>query len=191
MGIAGWTLYLLFCSRKQCTLQTIEQHIYRMTGIFYGSTTGCTENVANAIAQQLGVGAKDIYNVGTTDANKVLDYDTLLLGSSTWGCGDLQDDWYDFLDTLSSLDLTGKRVGIFGCGDSDSYSDTFCGAIAQIYDGLQNTGCTFIGAFEPADYNVTDSDVCRDGKFVGLAIDEGDDEGKNQARIEAWCNLVK
>lgn len=162
-----------------------------MTGIFYGSTTGCTENVANAIAQQLGVEAKDIYNVGTTDANKALDYDTLLLGSSTWGCGDLQDDWYDFLDTLSSLDLTGKRVGIFGCGDSDSYSDTFCGAIAQIYDALQNTGCNFIGAFEPTDYNVTDSDVCRDGKFVGLAIDEGDDDGKNQARIEAWCNLVK
>ena len=162
-----------------------------MTGIFYGSTTGCTKNVANAIAQQLGVEAKDIYNVGTTDANKALDYDTLLLGSSTWGCGDLQDDWYDFLDTLSSLDLTGKRVGIFGCGDSDSYSDTFCGAIAQIYDGLQNTGCTFIGAFEPTGYNVTDSDVCRDGKFVGLAIDEGDDEGKNQARIEAWCSLVK
>ena len=53
------------------------------------------------------------------------------------------------------------------------------------------TGCTFIGAFEPTDYNVTDSDVCRDGKFVGLAIDEGDDDGKNQARIEAWCNLVK
>lgn len=107
-----------------------------MTGIFYGSTTGCTENVANAIAQQLGVEAKDIYNVGTTDANKALDYDTLLLGSSTWGCGDLQDDWYDFLDTLSSLDLTGKRVGIFGCGDSDSYSDPSAAPLLKF-----TTGC--------------------------------------------------
>ena len=162
-----------------------------MIGIFYGSTTGCTEDVANAIAQHLGVDAADIHNVGTTDATEALKYDTLLLGSSTWGSGDLQDDWYDFLDTLSSQDLSGKRVGIFGCGDSDSYGDTFCGAIAQIYDALQTTGCTFVGSYEPTDYNVTDSDVCRNGVFVGLAIDACDDDAKNQARIEHWCELVK
>ena len=34
-----------------------------MIGIFYGSTTGCTEEVANSIAQQLGVDAADIHNV--------------------------------------------------------------------------------------------------------------------------------
>lgn len=162
-----------------------------MTGIFFGSTTGNTEEVANQIAQTLGVDAADVHNVGSTSADVALNYDKLLLGSSTWGCGDLQDDWYDFLDALSTLNLSGKEVGIFGCGDSDSYGDTFCGAIAQIYDGLQNSGCTFIGAYEPTDYNVTDSDVCRDGKFVGLAIDESDDDDKNQARLAAWCELVK
>lgn len=160
------------------------------TGIFFGSTTGNTESVAQEIAQTLGVDAADIHNVGTTDVAEVANYDTILLGSSTWGCGDLQDDWYDFLDALAALDLSGKRVGLFGCGDSDSYSDTFCGALGQIYDGLQNTGCTFVGAYEPVDYNVTDSDVCRGGKFVGLAIDESDSEDKNHARLEAWCNLV-
>ena len=159
--------------------------------IFYGSTTGCTEQAANTIAQILGVDGTHIYNVGETSANEVENFDTILLGSSTWGCGDLQDDWYDFLDVLSAIDLTGKKVGIFGCGDSESYSDTFCGAIAQIYDGLQNTGCTFIGVYEPTDYNVTDSDVCRNGEFVGLAIDESDASNKNQARIENWCELIK
>ena len=161
------------------------------TGIFYGSTTGCTEDAANQIAQTLGIDAADIHNVGSTSADTVLDYDTLLLGSSTWGCGDLQDDWYDFLSALQDLDLSGKKVGLFGCGDSDSYSDTFCGALGQLYDGLQSTGCTFVGSFEPTDYNVVDSDVCRDGQFVGLAIDESDSDDKNQARIQAWCQLVK
>lgn len=103
----------------------------------------------------------------------------------------LQDDWYDFLEGLAGLDLTGKKVGLFGCGDSDSYGDTFCGALGQIYDGLANTGCTFVGAFEPTDYNVTDSDVCRDGKFIGLAIDEASDDATNGARMDAWCELVK
>ena len=169
----------------------LQRNIKLMTtGIFFGSTTGNTESVAQEIAQTLGIDAADIHNVGTTDASEVQNYDTILLGSSTWGCGDLQDDWYDFLDALSALDLSGKRVGLFGCGDSDSYSDTFCGALGQIFDGLQSTGCTFVGAYEPTDYNVTDSDVCRGGKFVGLAIDESDSEDKNHARLEAWCKLV-
>ena len=162
-----------------------------MTGIFYGSTTGCTEQLANTLAQTLGIAANDIHNVGTTAATEVAPYDTLLLGSSTWGCGDLQDDWYDFIDALSATDLTGKKVALFGCGDSDSYPDTFCGAIAQIYDALQNTNCTFIGTYAPTDYNVTDSDVCRDGLFVGLAIDESDSDDKNQARIATWCEAIK
>ena len=176
---------------KQISLILKNQQTTMKTGIFYGSTTGCTEGVANEIAEVLGIDAADIHNVGEASANDAAAYDTLLLGSSTWGCGDLQDDWYDFLEQLQAADLSGKRVALFGCGDSDSYPDTFCGALGQLYDGLQGTGCAFIGSFEPADYNVTDSDVCRDGQFVGLAIDEADSDDKNRARLEAWCQLVK
>lgn len=161
-----------------------------MTGIFYGSTTGNTEQLANDIAAQLGISQDNIHNVGSTDASAVAAYDTLLLGSSTWGAGDLQDDWYDFLDSLKSQDLTGKKVGLFGCGDSGSYPDTFCGALAEIHDALTDTGCTFVGAYAPTDYDVTDSPVCQGGKFVGLAIDESDPD-KTDARVAAWCELVK
>ena len=34
-----------------------------MTGIFFGSTTGTTESVANQIAQELGISSTDIHNV--------------------------------------------------------------------------------------------------------------------------------
>lgn len=162
-----------------------------MTGIFYGSTTGNTENAANEIASILGIDSADIHNVGQSSADETEAYDTLLLGSSTWGCGDLQDDWYDFLDALKEKDLSGKRVGLFGCGDEASYPDTFCGAMAQIYDALEGTGCTFVGAYEPTDYDEIESDVCRDGKLIGLAINESDSEDKNSARLQAWCELVK
>ena len=37
-------------------------------GIFYGSTTGTTESVAEQIASHLGVGSSEVYNVGNTDA---------------------------------------------------------------------------------------------------------------------------
>ena len=56
-----------------------------MIGIYYGSSTGNTEAAANDIAAALGVDAANIHNVGDTDASTVADYDTLLLGSSTWG----------------------------------------------------------------------------------------------------------
>lgn len=162
-----------------------------MTGIFYGSTTGNTETAANEIASVLGVDSADVHNVGDSSADDTDAYDLLLLGSASYGEGDLQDDWYDFLDALKEKDLSGKKVGLFGCGDSGSNPDTFCGALGKIYDGLQDTGCTFIGAYEPKDYDVTDSDVCRDGKFVGLALDGADSDDKNADRLKAWCELLK
>ena len=86
----------------------------------------------------------------------------------------MQDDWYSFLDALKAKDLAGKKVAIFGCGDSGSYPDTFCDAVGLIYDGLQDTGCTFVGSYAPAGYGSIASLIVRDGKFVGLAIDESD-----------------
>ena len=161
-----------------------------MTGIFYGSSTGTTESVAQDIAQQLGVDAANIHNVADASADDVDQYDMLILGSSTWGCGELQDDWYDFLEDLKGKDLSGKKVALFGCGDGSSYPDTFCDAIGLLYEGLQGTGCTFVGDYEPEGYDVTTSLVCNDGRFVGLAIDEGNPDATDD-RIATWCANLK
>ena len=58
-----------------------------MTGIFFGSTTGSTEAAAAKIAERLGIAPPDVHNVADTPAEKVKEYDLLLLGSSTWGAG--------------------------------------------------------------------------------------------------------
>ena len=112
-------------------------------------------------------------------------YDTLLLGSSTWGSGDLQDDWYDFLDALKAQDLAGKKIALFGCGDSDGYPDTFVGALAQIYDALADSGATFVGQVDGDGYGSTDTDSFRDGKFVGLPLDDADTDS-HASRIADW-----
>lgn len=101
-------------------------------GIFYGSTTGTTEQIANIIANKLGSEETDVYDVSKTAPSKVGDYDVILLGASTWGDGDLQDDMHDFLDGLAALDLSKKYVGLFGCGD-ESMSNTFCNAVGEMY----------------------------------------------------------
>lgn len=86
-------------------------------GIFFGSSTGTTEEVAHKIAGLLKIDSADVHNVATTAPDAVADYEVLLLGSSTWGSGELQDDWYDFLTGLEALDLKGKKIAIFGLGD--------------------------------------------------------------------------
>ena len=160
-----------------------------MRVIVYGSSMGNTEDAAKLISEGLGL-ENELLNVADVDAAKLNSFDKLILGTSTWGSGDLQDDWYDFLDNLKAQDLAGKKIGLFGCGDSDSYGDSFCGALAQIYDALQDSGATFVGAYEPEDYQVTDSEINRDGKFIGLALDAAD-EDKNPERIAKWVELVK
>lgn len=156
------------------------------TAIIYGSTTGTTEDIAGRIASKLNIAQGDIYEISKVTADTVAGYDTLLLGSSTWGSGDLQDDWYDGIETLKGADLAGKKIGLFGCGDSSSYSDTFCSALGTIYNDLKDSGATFVGSVDPSDYTFDGSDAVVDGQFVGLPIDEVNESDKTDERISNW-----
>ena len=117
----------------------------KTTGIFFGSSTGMTENIAHIVADKLGIAASDVHNVEALSVDLISGYDVLLLGSSTWGDGELQDDWYDALKKMKTADLSGKEIALFGCGDSESYGDTFCDATRTIYQyrfSTFRTNCT-------------------------------------------------
>lgn len=161
-----------------------------MTGIFFGSTTGSTEAAAAKIAERLGIAPSDVHNVADTPAEKVKEYDLLLLGSSTWGAGELQDDWSVFLPRLKEVDLSGRRVALFGCGDAGVYGDTFCDAMAEIRDGLASSGCLFVGELEASEYEGCCSRICQDGKVIGWAIDESASEAENEMRMELWVAAI-
>ena len=160
-------------------------------GVFYGSTTGTTEDLARRIAEKLDVPSADVFDVSKLTEALVNEYDVLVLGSSTWGAGELQDDWYDFLPKIKKLDLSGKLVGLFGCGDSSSFSDTFCDAIGTIYNDLKATGCKFVGSMDTSSYTYDDSTAVVDGKFVGLALDEMNEDDQTPVRIDAWIESLK
>lgn len=97
-----------------------------------------------------------------------------------------QDDWYDGLDVVKNADLSGKTVAIFGCGDSASYGDTFCGAMKELYDAAKAAGANVIGAVSTEGYTFDDSDAVVDGQFVGLALDDINEDDKTDSRIDAW-----
>ena len=118
----------------------------KKTGIFYGSATGTTADVAQRIASRLDIADADIHNVADTAPDKLGNYDVLILGSSTWGNGELEDDWYDFADGAAALDLSGKKIALFGCGD-ETMSDTFCNAVGEPFSRFKKTGAAFIAGF--------------------------------------------
>ena len=159
-------------------------------GIFYGSTTGTTKEIAHKIAENLGVADTDIYDTASTPPSQTAPYDVLIRGASTWGAGDLQEDMDTFLDGLQSIDLSNKMVAIFGCGD-ESMSDTFCNSVGEIYHRLHDTHAEFFAPFKNDGYTYDHSDSDVNGMIVGLCIDNVNHPEETDARIKEWCADIK
>ncbi len=160
-------------------------------GIFYGTSSGNTEEVAQLIGKKLGIAEENIHDIYKSKASP-LDYEVLLLGSSSTGAGDMQDDWETFLESLQKMDLSGKKVALFSCGDSATFSDTFCGAMGLIYEGLKKSGCTFIGTGVSTDgYTFDDSEALVGDSFVGLPLDPDNESDLTEERIDAWLEKLK
>lgn len=158
--------------------------------IYYGSTTGTCEAIASLIAKELNVDSNNVHNVTEMTCEELESSDVILLGSSTWGCGDLQDDWYNGIEILKKAHLTGKQVGLFSCGDGETYGDTFCEALTHLRDALSDSGCTFIGKVPAADYTFISSTAVEEDHFIGLAIDDVNESDKTEARIASWTKQI-
>lgn len=181
-------------NKVECRLFYICKHshtaIMKKTGIFYGSATGTTAEIANRIAGLLGVADADVHNVADTAPSKLADYELLVLGSSTWGNGDLEDDWYDFADGAQALDLKGKEIALFGCGD-ETMADTFCNAVGALYEKFKPTGATFVGEFPAADYHYEHSSAQDGDTMRGLVLDEVNHPEFSDRRLRQWTDLLK
>lgn len=151
--------------------------------VVYGSDNGTTRAVATKIATKLGGKALNITSAKAADFE---DCDLLVLGAPTYGIGNLQTDWDDRLDVLKGANLSGKKVALFGLGDQASYPDTFVDAMGVLYDTVIEKGATVVGATPTSGYDFTASLAARDGKFVGLALDEDGQQGKSEQRITSW-----
>jgi flavodoxin I len=164
--------------------------IMRNIAIIYGSSTDNTKNVALKIAQKLSG-----ENVLLTDVSKVkfgdlANYPNIILGTSTWGLGDLQDDWDSRISELQSVDLTGKTLAFFGLGDSSSYSDTFTDGMGLLYEAVSRKGVKAVGEVSTEGYSFDSSKAVKNGKFVGVAIDEDNESDLTEQRIDAWLASI-
>ncbi|AWK62463.1 flavodoxin FldA [Helicobacter cinaedi PAGU611] len=160
----------------------------KKVGLFYGSDGGVTQEVAQKVADKLG--DCQMFDVASCSAEDIAGFDNLILATPTYGSGDLQDDWDSFLSSLDESAFSGKTIALLGLGDQDIYSDTFCNGIAHIYKKVSKQG-KIVGQTSTDGYTFDDSEAVVDGKFVGLVIDEVNQEENTEQRIAAWIDSLK
>ena len=69
-------------------------------GIFFGSDTGNTENIAKMLQERLGADNAEVHDIAKSSQEDIEAFDILLLGIPTWYYGEAQCDWDDFFPTL-------------------------------------------------------------------------------------------
>lgn len=160
-------------------------------GIFYGSSTGVTAKIARQLATLLNVSQNDVHDIADIAPSALGEYEIILLGSSTWGAGEMQKDWMDFSKALEAMDLKGKTIAVFGTGN-EKMAVTFCNAVGRIYDIAAKTGAKMIGEFNSDGYTfrkslakIEDSDLMK-----GLVIDQGNEPRLTDKRLEEWTKII-
>ena len=159
-------------------------------GIFFGSTTGNTERIADILSDYFHENCQVNYieNFNQSHINK---YDLLIFGISTWNVGELESTWEDFFPSLENFDFTGQLVAIYGLGDQANYPDTFQDAMGILYNKLQQKNALIIGHWETEGYIFNESLGKVNDKFVGLALDEDNQAEKTEERIIKWIDQLK
>ncbi|MDR4888004.1 flavodoxin [Fredinandcohnia sp. QZ13] len=132
--------------------------------LVYASMSGNTELMATYIAE--GVKEKgiqlDVKECFEIDPEELVNYDGIIIGSYTWGEGELPDELLDFYDEMDHLDFYLKKSAVFGSG-STLYSN-YGGAVDLLVEKLKQNGADVI--VEPLKIELTptekDEIVCKE-----------------------------
>ncbi|AEW44435.1 flavodoxin 1 [Serratia symbiotica str. 'Cinara cedri'] len=164
-------------------------------GIFFGSDTGNTENIAKMIhvilQTQFHNGISKVYDIAKSSREDIQNFNILLLGIPTWYYGEAQCDWDDFFPIMADINLNGKLIALFGCGDQEDYSEYFCDAMGSLRDIIQPLGATIIGHWPTTGYHFKASKGLVDNNhFIGLAIDEDRQPELTNERVSTWVAQI-
>ncbi|WP_072621056.1 flavodoxin FldA [Spirulina major] len=161
-------------------------------GLFYGTQTGNTEEIATQIHTLLGGDAvARLHDVADCEASDLLDYNCLIIGCPTWNTGELQSDWDGLYGELDDLDFSHKQVAYFGLGDQVGYGDNFLDAIGILEAKIAKLGGQTVGQWPAAGYEFDASMALRGSQLVGLGIDEDNQSDLTEERLQSWVNQLK
>lgn len=169
-------------------------------GIFFGTETGTTRLIAKKIHKRLGdeIADKPV-NVNRIEPADMLRYDALILGTPSYGVGQipghtagcLESNWEEFLAKMPQGDFRGKRVALFGLGAQERYSERFASSLRRLHDTLVDFGAEIVGDWSTQGYTFEHSASVIDGRFVGLVIDQRTQGMYTDERLDTWVAQVR
>ena len=159
-------------------------------GLFYGSTNGNTKRIAEMIQEQYP-GDVELHKVHEDFDPETFDQDdAIILGSPTYGQGSLQEDWADFIWEMDDVDLSGKKVALFGLGDQGEYPNSFVDAMLELYDKVHELGGKVVGSWPTEGYDFKQSKAVVNGAFVGLVLDVDRQAELTKDRLTRWISQI-
>ncbi len=160
-------------------------------GLFYGTQTGKTESIAEIIQEELGTTVVTIHDMSQAEVADFNNYQNLIIGAPTWNVGELSSDWDAFFPDLDEIDFNGKKIAYFGVGDQVGYADNFLDAIGILEEKISELGGKTVCPWPVDGYDFSESRGVRDGKFIGLALDEDNQGDLTESRIQTWVVQVQ
>lgn len=161
-------------------------------GLFYGTQTGNTETVSELIQKEFGgESVVELEEICNADPSDFSNYDCIIVGCPTWNVGELQSDWEGFYEDLDAINFSGKKVAYFGAGDQVGYADNFQDAMGILEEKISSLGGKTVGYWPTDGYDFDGSKAVKNGKFVGLAIDEDNQSDLTDSRIKTWVAQLK
>jgi flavodoxin I len=165
-------------------------HMTRI-GLFYGTQTGTAMSIADAITRAFNGNIAHVAELtSAVTPDDVAGFDALVIGTSTWGDGELPDTLQDWYVNFDQMDLSGKVVALFGLGDQVGYPTHFCSAMGTVYEKVVERGATVVGFTLREGYTFDESHALVDGYLCGLALDDVNQPQLTQDRIDNWVSFV-
>lgn len=158
-------------------------------GIYYGTTSGTTSGIVDEIEFQLKGEDCYIHNV-EEGIDSMEEYENLILVSPSYGVGELQKDWENVYEKFKKIDFTGKIIGIVGVGNQYAFGESYVGAMKILYDVVKDKG-KVVGLTSTEGYHYEETKSIENGKFVGLALDETNQDNETPNRIKNWISEIK
>lgn len=160
-------------------------------GLFYSFNTNKTLKIAEQIIANFKEADIEPVNVEEVKREQFLSYDNIICGVPTWFDGELPNYWDEFIPDLEDMDLSNKKIAIFGLGDQKGYPENFLDGVGILGEILKEQGAQLVGFTSTDGYTFECSKAVRDDKFIGLAIDFENQASMNKERITKWVEQVK
>lgn len=160
-------------------------------GLFYSFKSKKTKKIAEKISELSGEMEIEPVDAESVSEGDFAGYSSMILGVPTWFDGELPIYWDEFVPAIKDLDLSGKKIAIYGLGDQKGYPENFGDAVGIMANLVKSRGAVIIGETSPDGYNFESSKALYQGKFLGLILDQENQPRLTEERLHRWVEQLK